>query len=339
MLGQHIRIGTLNTRSIFKASYKTKRKEFSSFLRTFTGVDILCLQEVSHFHSQVSLSDDQIRSFSFLFPRCSFVVSKHCAIVCLKPGLSLDSTVVALDERFVAASVMDAQQNVLCRVASVYVPAQSSDRPQFLDSFLSLPLWSEVSNTPGCWQVISTCTCTLLLKWCPILLCLHGLIGCVFHFNDCFPDGPVTFPSAGTTIDYIFGHSSLAPRLVNPRVHYIASDWTDHCLLTVDLLSARVDIGPGCWRFNPVLLGDSNFLALLDKTVDAFFASVGDGVDSSPSGERVPRLVQGRWESLKLILKCCAQRYTKGAKSRFKNKVAKLQQERMQAVSASVWVL
>ena len=340
MLGQHIRIGTLNTRSIFKASYKTKRKEFSSFLRTFTGVDILCLQEVSHFHSQVSLSDDQIRSFSFLFPRCSFVVSKHCAIVCLKPGLSLDSTVVALDERFVAASVMDAQQNVLCRVASVYVPAQSSDRPQFLDSFLSLPLWSEVSNTP--WMLAGDFNMHLHT---PSEMASNSSVSSWFdwvrlHFNDCFPDGPVTFPSAGTTIDYIFGHSSLAPRLVNPRVHYIASDWTDHCLLTVDLLSARVDIGPGCWRFNPVLLGDSDFLALLDKTVDAFFASVGDGDDdggvgSSPSGERVPRLVQGRWESLKLILKCCAQRYTKGAKSRFKNKVAKLQQERMQAVSAS----
>ena len=234
--------------------------------------------------------------FSF---RCSFVVSKHCAIVCLKPGLSLDSTVVALDERFVAASVMDAQQNVLCRVASVYVPAQSSDRPQFLDSFLSLPLWSEVSNTP--WMLAGDFNMHLHT---PSEMASNSSVSSWFdwvrlHFNDCFPDGPVTFPSAGTTIDYIFGHSSLAPRLVNPRVHYIASDWTDHCLLTVDLLSARVDIGPGCWRFNPVLLGDSDFLALLDKTVDAFFASVGDGDDdggvgSSPSGERVPRLVQGR---------------------------------------------
>ena len=177
MLGQHIRIGTLNTRSIFKASYKTKRKEFSSFLRTFTGVDILCLQEVSHFHSQVSLSDDQIRSFSFLFPRCSFVVSKHCAIVCLKPGLSLDSTVVALDERFVAASVMDAQQ-MSCVVLHLCMYLHSLRTVlSFLIRFFLFLFGLRCPTHLGCWQVISTCTCTLLLKWCPILLCLHGLIG------------------------------------------------------------------------------------------------------------------------------------------------------------------
>jgi hypothetical protein len=78
------------------------------------------------FFSQNCLSDDQIRSFSFFFPRCPFVVSKHCAIVCLKPGLSLDSTQVLLDERCVVATIKDAQHNVLCRAANIYGLAQSS---------------------------------------------------------------------------------------------------------------------------------------------------------------------------------------------------------------------
>ncbi|CAO3611948.1 unnamed protein product [Mucor hiemalis] len=342
MIGQNIRIGSLNARSMFKVSYKITQREFASYLRAQSlGLDILCLQEVSHFHSQVSLSDDQIRSFSFLFPRCSFVVSKHCAIVCLKPGLSLADTDVALDERLVVASVMDAQQNVLCRVASLYVPVQSSDRPQFLDSFLSLSLWSEVFNTP--WILAGDFN--MRLHSSPSVMTSNSSLSSWYdwlrlHFNNCFPDGSATFPRAGTTIDYIFGHTSLVSRLVNPQNHYLPVVWTDHCLLTIDLLPSRMDIGPGCWRFNPVLLNDSSFVELLDMTLDIFFDSFGDDVgvgvaNSSSSGEGEPRNVQKRWESLKLILKSCTQRYTRSAKSRFKNKVASLQQERMMAVSSS----
>jgi hypothetical protein len=293
------------------------------------------LQEVSHFFSQESLTADQIRSFSFIFPRCSFVVSKHCAIICLKSGLTLDDTAVLLDERLVVATVKDAHQNVLCRVANTYMPAQSSDRPQFLDSFLSLSLWSEVSNTP--WMLVGDFNIHLhdtaetshiaVSPWYEWLRT---------HFDNCFPDGAVTFPRAGTTIDYIFGHTSLATRLVNALVQYVPPKWTDHCLLTVDLLPARASIGPGCWRFNPTLLEDAEFLVLLDKTVSLFFeSSGGDSGDSSHGSSGGPSYsVQERWESFKLLLKCCAQTYTRGMKARFKNKVATLQKERMKAVSS-----
>jgi hypothetical protein len=157
------------------------------------------------------------------------------------------------------------------------------------------------------------------------------------HFNNCFPDGPVTFPSAGTTIDYIFGHTSLVTRLVNSQVHYMPARWTDHCLLMVDLVPAFAHIGPGCWRFNPTLLDDSEFLSLLDKSVSLFFESSGFGVDNSSSCSRgEPLDVQCQWESFKSLLKCCAQTYTRGAKARFKNKIAALQQERMKVASSSV---
>jgi hypothetical protein len=126
-------------------------------------------------------------------------------------------------------------------------------------------------------------------------------------------------------------------RLVNGQVHYVPGVWTDHCLLTIDLQPACARIGPGCWRFNPTLLEDSEFLLLLDKTVSLFFeSSGGDGDNASPGGKGEPLRVQSQWESFKLLLKCCAQKYAWGAKARFKNKVAALQQERMKAVSSSV---
>jgi endonuclease/exonuclease/phosphatase family metal-dependent hydrolase len=47
MLGQNIRLGSLNVRSIFMESQKTTQKEFASYLRARSlSVDILCLQEV-----------------------------------------------------------------------------------------------------------------------------------------------------------------------------------------------------------------------------------------------------------------------------------------------------
>jgi hypothetical protein len=158
---------------------------------------------------------------------------------------------------------------------------ENSDRPLFLQSFLSLALWSEVSNTP--WMLVGDFNIHLhttaetshsaVLPWYE-WLCTH--------FDNCFPDGAATFPQAGTTIDYIFGHRSLATRLVNALVQYVPPKWTDHCLLTVDLLPARASIGPGCWRFNPTLLDDTEFLALLDKTVALFFDG-GDGDSDNSS--------------------------------------------------------
>ncbi|KAG2193800.1 hypothetical protein INT47_009942 [Mucor saturninus] len=66
------------------------------------------------------------------------------------------------------------------------------------------------------------------------------------------------------------------------------------------------------WRLTVVLFFDS--IVCVDNP--------GDG----GGGEPVP--VQDIWESFKVLLKCCAQKYTRGAKARLKNKVASLQQER-----------
>ncbi|RVS88944.1 endonuclease/exonuclease/phosphatase family protein, partial [Klebsiella pneumoniae] len=226
MLGNYIRVGSLNARSMFKDSYKTKQREFASFLRAHsTGIDVLCLQEVSHFRSQTTLTEDQVRSFSFIFPHCSFVVSKHCAIVCLKPGLYLDSTSTILDERCVVASVMDSQHNVLCRVASIYAPAQSSDRPEFFDSFLTSPQWDDLASHP--WFIVGDFNVNVHVpsevrgdsisawyEWLSV------------NFNNCHPEGVRTRPQSNNTIDYIFSHTALAPRVRNAKVEYVNSDWT-----------------------------------------------------------------------------------------------------------------
>ena len=58
MINRPIRIGSLNTRSIFKESHHPTQKEFISFLRHQSlHIDILCLQEVSSFYLQSHLTD------------------------------------------------------------------------------------------------------------------------------------------------------------------------------------------------------------------------------------------------------------------------------------------
>ncbi|CEP18070.1 hypothetical protein [Parasitella parasitica] len=132
-----------------------------------------------------------------------------------------------------------------------------------------------------------------------------------------------------TCIDYIFGHASLSPRLANSQLLYMPSRWTDHCLLTVDLLPATASIGPDSWRFNPTFLADEEFPWLLNATVSLFFSDAAGvrsggsrtkGIHTSQDGSGDPEGTVTRWESFKLLLKCCAQKYTRGMKARFKNK-------------------
>ncbi|KAG2192922.1 hypothetical protein INT47_002761, partial [Mucor saturninus] len=173
----------------------------------------------------------------------------------------------------------------------------------------------------------------------------HSTVSSLFdwvrsHFDNCFPSGLPTHTQGNsrTIIGYVFGHGSLATRLVNGMIRKVPWAYTDHCLLSIDLVPAGVDIGPGCWRFNPALLDDAEFLVLLDKTVVLFDSIVcvdnpGDGGGSEP----VP--VQDIWESFKVLLKYCAQKYTRGAKARLKNKVASLQQERTILLSTASGII
>ncbi|KAG2193794.1 hypothetical protein INT47_009936 [Mucor saturninus] len=205
---------------------------------------------------------------------------------------------------------MDLQHNVLCRVASIYVPAQSSDRPLFLNNFLSPPFFSDMSTAP--WLLMGD----LNINLHNVKVTGHSTVSSWFdwvrsHSDDCFPSGLPTHTQGNsrTTIGYVFGHRSLATRLVNGMIRIVPSAYTDHCLLSIDLVSARVDIGPGCWRFNPTLLDHAEFLVLLDKTVVLLFDSIVCVDDPGDGGGGEPK-------------------YTRGAKAWLKNKVASLQQER-----------
>ncbi|KAK4518752.1 uncharacterized protein ATC70_008974 [Mucor velutinosus] len=270
-----------------------------------------------------------------MFPRCSFVISKHCAIVCLRKDLELTDTAISLDERCVTASVTDAHHTI-CKVANVYIPVQKADRHAFLPVLMSMPCWSDILDSQ--WILLGDFNIHLhnpvearspRIK--PFVEWLNT------HFLNCFPKGTMTLPRTGTTIDYVFCPPHMATRMVNAQTHHIPQPWTDHSLLTADLITSGVKLGPGSWRFNPYLLENIEFQALLDKTIELFLASdYCDGVaaDASVSGDGPEgmglRPVQEKWESLKAVIKYCAQQFTKGQKARYKARVSHFQREREQ---------
>ena len=141
------------------------------------------------------------------------------------------------------------------------------------------------------------------------------------YFKNCSLVSSPTFIRGDhcSTIDYIYGHRSLSTRLINAQQHYLPSSWTDHVMLTVDLVPSRMDIGPGSWRFNPLLLRDSDFCEMLDMTVSRLFTS--DSFVSSTASVQ--------WETFKSCLKQSAQVYSRMSNAKLRNQIKILQERRV----------
>ncbi|CDH60003.1 hypothetical protein RO3G_01473 [Lichtheimia corymbifera JMRC:FSU:9682] len=306
----------------------TTQRPYVYNLRTAHNIDILCLQETATASRHPHLTTDQVHSFTrFMFPNCSTIITKHVAIICLRQDLTLDNTMVSMDERVVVASVLDQQQHTLCRVINTYVPAEYNARRDFLCSFLSLPFVAELEVGP--WLLLGDFNLNLHNYAITRSNAVKSWYEWVqMHFDNCMPQGLPTFTRGDTrtTIDYIYGHSSLMTRITNANQHFLPASWTDHSLLTVDILPARQDFGRGSWRFNPTLLTDEGFVTLLDQTVDTFFVTM----DSTAAGTP-----QEQWESFKRLLKCTAKHYSRGSTSRRQSKLTKLQAERQVLLSDS----
>ena len=328
MIIKPIRIASLNARSIFKDANKQLQKQYVSYLRSHSlKLDILCLQEVSSFTAQDHLSADQVHRFhSFMFPSMPAIVTKHCAIICLNRSLTLENVSISLDERVITASIMDQSGSLLCRLTNVYAPAQRSERLLFYDSFLSLPMFPSVGSDP--WLLLGDFNMDMSTVTLNTTSSLRSWLDWVYlHFNNCFTSSAPTFVrgESRSTIDYVFGHLSLGPRIINCNQTYLPSRWTDHVLLSIDLVPSRVDIGPGSWRFNPLLLDDSCFVSLLAATVTELLSS--SLFLCLPTGSQ--------WESMKTALKYCAQSYSRSSKAKLQEHISELQKKRVDSYQAA----
>ncbi|CDH55956.1 hypothetical protein RO3G_01611 [Lichtheimia corymbifera JMRC:FSU:9682] len=105
-----------------------------------------------------------------------------------------------------------------------------------------------------------------------------------------------------TTVDYIFCTHHLQSMISNAQQWHMSSAWTDHEMMTVDFRIHSMDTGPGCWRFNPLLLGQPPFDLLLQDTVKEYFTQLDD--------ELIEMDPQACWDNLKTVLKETAIDYS-----------------------------
>lgn len=319
-----ILIASLNARSIFKDANKHNQRLFLNYLRfSSLRIDILCLQEVSAFHSQSHLTDDQLLYFQkFLFPNRSLIVTKHTAIICLNKNLLLQDSVISRDQRSMAAVVNTSSGDTIASIINMYAPADRTDRSAFFGSFLDLPLLNYINaEYPGFLlgdfnTNINNHQTSPWFEWISQRM-----------FN-CFPSGAPTFQRGAqikTTIDYVFGLRDFETRISGCQQQYIPSQWTDHQLLILDLYPSRRDLGPGSWRFNPTLLQNNSFLDLLSEVLNNFFRAIANTNNSESNSSGLSP--QQNWESLKFVLKDTSQLFSRRYNKHFKTDIDKLQEE------------
>lgn len=317
---------------IFKDANRNIQQMFLSHLKSSSlSLDILCLQEVSAFHTSPHLTSEQCHRFNtYMFPNCSTIFTKHCAIVCLNPSYHLDNDIVSPNERCISASVIHNQTNsVACTIIDVYGPAQDSEKNSFLDYFITSPFV----------DLLLEDTTTILLGDLNLNLAslsnstqnpsfLNWYEWITGNFINSFPDGHPTFRRGShyTTIDYIFYTPAASSRISNCGQSYLPSTYTDHQMLHIDLFQDRDDIGPGVWRFNPTLLDNDDFVLLLDDMVRSFLEQSLDTPHPLTSSG-------SKWEAFKAALKATSEYFSRCLKKRRKNIVTSLQQEYQQATT------
>jgi endonuclease/exonuclease/phosphatase family metal-dependent hydrolase len=323
MINRHTRIASLNARSIFKDADKNTQRLFLSYLKSSSlSLDLLCIQEVSSFHRQDHLTDEQCHYFrTFLFPQYPVVFTKYCAIICLNRNLILENAMVSLDERCIGVAVKDMVSNSLvCSILNVYGPAQRVDRFPFLENFMSSPLLSFAEGEVPCFLMGDlNLQVARLAESCQDLRFKAWYDWMSVTFSNCFPDARHTFQRGETqsTIDYMFGSISTMSRVSNCQQSYLPSSWTDHQLLCLDFLSDRKDVGPGFWRFNTTILQSETFTELLDDVVESFFLSA---QDCNPQLS-----TQDLWERFKRAIKDIAETYSRGWKGQRRKELQRLQ--------------
>lgn len=331
MINKPLRIASLNARSIFKESNKTIQRLYLSYLRSSSlNIDILCLQEVSAFHTQSHLNNEQLNYFqNFLFPNHSLIVTKYTAIICLNKNYILKDEVISLDQRTVALYVTNLSGDIVTSIINVYAPADTLARKIFYQNFMDIPFLHYITDEiPGFLLGDFNISLSSLNNNSKVNNDSHRWKEWLTNnFRNCFPAGLPTFQSntqTKTTIDFIFGHHDLSPLITGSQQIYLPSNWTDHQLLTIDLLPTRMDIGPGFWRFNPTLLNNNSFLDLLSKVVKSFFLRTTREASTNLNSNTTP---QQLWESLKRIIKEIGERFGRGFNKNHSSNITKLEKE------------
>lgn len=330
----NINIATLNARSVFKLKSIKTQKEFARFLRTdiHPKIDILCLQELSHYRKQTHLSLQDKQTLLSLFPNSKNIFSKHNAIIVINPDLNFINESISIEERIITATIINNNNNQsICQITNIYAPADNYEKEEFYKNILNNP---QISNSSEPERHIILGDFNLHLynhqhqsfrnnqTWINYLFTNFIDISSLNNTNVGNTYSPLpTFKRGNyrSTIDYIFASPALIPDLTNTRIDYIPQVWTDHHMISTSLnLKNNMELGPGSWRFNPQLLQDKEYHLILEKVLYNLLIDVDD--------KNINK--QALWDRIKLKVKECTIYYNANKSKRYKTEIQILQDKR-----------
>lgn len=327
----HINIATLNARSIFKTNNNQSRKEFPYFLRSHLhpNIDVLCLQELQKSNNP-HLTDSDISHLNYIFPNMNALYSQHTAIICINKNLTLMDQSISIDERITSATVIDSTTDQpVCSITNIYGPATDSLKPNFYDNIMTntqltnptLPDKHFILGDLNLHMYDNSFSHHQFAKW-------HDFINPaykdIFKYKDhnvgnIYTPQP-TFKQGNkySTIDYIFTTENI-DNISNQQISYIPNKWTDHYMLSCTIsLNKSNSTGPGTWRFNPLLVNDSEYIKLVNELINRHIDNIDDAVSNK----------QLQWDALKIKIKQLTCKYTSIKNKQFKDTIKCLQEKR-----------
>lgn len=106
-----------------------------------------------------------------------------------------------------------------------------------------------------------------------------------------------------TTIDYVFAHKTLQRRILSGKNWFLPNNWTDHCMLTMDMvLPKSIRFGPSTWRMNSPLLESDHFQKLLQETLDQLSLDLSSDTNMDK---------QTQWDTIKHVIQILATQSSK----------------------------
>ncbi|KAG0870908.1 hypothetical protein G6F15_011532 [Rhizopus arrhizus] len=317
----NINVGSLNCRSLIKTNQPTTSSEFIRFLRS-QSLDLLTLQET---HAS---DPEQQQILDMKFQTKSSVWSHYCGIVSLNPSLVLSSAFIDRDQRLIACTVSHMNHTFEpFTIVTIYAPASLSPRRQYYYNIMQLPIFSpsfylNYTNLPT-----QTPLHAAQKDWHEFLLT---------NFTELTHpslDAPLpTFQrgSSSSTLDYIFGSSSIHDCIQTSNIEFINTTWSDHALLSVRLRFGSGQHGKGLWRANPHLARNSYFVKSLYQSLDWFYSSRPfPPVDLTNNDHCTPiESIQSLWEDVKSEVKRVARSFGRRQASWRQAHLTRLQNKR-----------
>ena len=305
----HLKLGTLNCRSIAKTANPSIRSSFIRHLRTHS-FDILALQET---HTDNILLQQTLHN---QFQAHNSIWSAHCGLICFHLDIVFTNSYISRCGRLINTSVSHRSHLFdPFTLTVVYFPASSGERSTFLSSDVMETFFP---TTPSRQIILGDFNYSYANHF-PSMprrapqTWLEYIDR--FFINAITPAGQValsTFQNhRGTSCtDYGFATKDMHSTIHYNRnqVNFLPIEWTDHRLLSLHLClhspsshsSSATSIGSGFWKAHPRLARDVTFQ-------DKLFVHLSETANSFPS--YLPASL--KWEQLKQVTAKTARAYSR----------------------------